>query len=76
MANMLHGSACTTPRILNDIMGSLRESIPKLTRSSLYRCLLRHGISQLPASKLIPITSLRDHTSPKPFAGATRARCH
>ena len=35
---------------LDDVLGCLRESIPKLTRSSLHRCLERHGISRLPAS--------------------------
>ncbi len=30
---------------LDDVMGCLRDSIPKLTRSSLHRCLERHGIS-------------------------------
>ena len=33
---------------LDDVLGCLRESIPKLTRSSLHRCLERHGISRLP----------------------------
>lgn len=33
-------------------MGCLRESIPKLSRSSLHRCLLRHGISRLSASDI------------------------
>ena len=28
---------------LDDVLGCLRESIPKLTRSSLHRCLDRHG---------------------------------
>lgn len=37
---------------LDDVMGCLRESIPKLSRSSLHRCLLRHGISRLPASEI------------------------
>jgi len=32
----------------NDVLGCLRDSIPKLTRSSLHRCLERHGISRLP----------------------------
>jgi transposase-like protein len=36
---------------LDDIMGCLRESIPKLTRSSLHRCLERYGISRLPATE-------------------------
>ncbi len=29
---------------LDDVLGCLRDSIPKLTRSSLHRCLERHGI--------------------------------
>jgi len=33
-------------------MGCLRERIPKLSRSSLHRCLLRHGILWLPASEI------------------------
>ena len=36
---------------LDDVMGCLREAISKLTRSALHRCLQRHGISRLPASK-------------------------
>ena len=33
---------------LDDVLGCLRGSIPKLTRSSLHRCLERHGTSRLP----------------------------
>jgi transposase InsO family protein len=33
---------------LDDVLGCLREAIPKLTRSALHRCLQRHGISRLP----------------------------
>src|SRR4051812_24012849 len=33
---------------LDDVLGCLRESIPKLTRSAQHRCLVRHGISRLP----------------------------
>src|SRR5215218_7153003 len=33
---------------LDDILGCLRETIPKLSRSALHRCLARHGISRLP----------------------------
>ena len=33
---------------LDDVLGCLRDSIPKLTRSSLHRRLERHGISRLP----------------------------
>ena len=35
---------------LDDVLGCLRDSIPKLTRSSLHRCLERHGISRLPVN--------------------------
>ena len=35
---------------LDDVLGCLRDSIPKLARSSLRRCLGRHGISRLPES--------------------------
>src|SRR4249920_2280662 len=35
---------------LDDVLGCLKDSIPELTRSSLHRCLVRHGISRLPAS--------------------------
>lgn len=33
---------------LDDVLGCLRDTIPTLTRSSLHRCLKRHGISRLP----------------------------
>jgi hypothetical protein len=33
---------------LDDVLGCLRESIPRLTRSALHRRLVRHGISRLP----------------------------
>jgi transposase InsO family protein len=33
---------------LDDVLGSLRETIPTLSRSALHRCLVRHGISRLP----------------------------
>src|SRR5215208_1973127 len=33
---------------LDDILGCLRETIPKLSRSALHRCFQRHGISRLP----------------------------
>ncbi len=33
---------------LDDVLGCLRDAIPKLTCSSLHRCLMRHGISCLP----------------------------
>ena len=33
---------------LDDCLYALQPAIPHLTRSSLHRCLQRHGISQLP----------------------------
>ena len=33
---------------LDDCLYALRPAIPRLTRSSLHRCLQRHGISRLP----------------------------
>lgn len=33
---------------LDDVLGCLRDTIPKLSRSALHRCLQRHGISRLP----------------------------
>jgi transposase-like protein len=38
---------------LDDCLYSLRESIPQLTRSSLHRCLQRHGVSKLPQEKAV-----------------------
>jgi len=37
-----------TPLPLDDCLYALQATIPHLTRSSLHRCLQRHGISQLP----------------------------
>ena len=36
---------------LDDCLYALQATIPHLTRSSLHRCLQRHGISRLPRSK-------------------------
>jgi transposase InsO family protein len=36
---------------LDDVLGCLRESIPKLTRSALHRCLVCHGISRMPRNE-------------------------
>jgi IS30 family transposase len=38
---------------LDDCLYSLRDSIPHLSRSSLHRCLKRHGVSQLPKEQEI-----------------------
>ncbi|MEK7419537.1 MAG: integrase, partial [Pseudomonadota bacterium] len=37
---------------LDDLMGQLLETAPKLSRSALHRCLQRHGISRQPATHL------------------------
>jgi hypothetical protein len=37
---------------LDDLMGCLKDTIPKLSRSRLYRCLARHGISRRPESEV------------------------
>src|SRR5690348_10506188 len=49
---------------LDDVLGCLRETIPKLSRSALHRCLVRHGISRLPrddekASKRKPFAATK-----------------
>jgi hypothetical protein len=36
---------------LDDVIGRFKDTIPKLTRSSLHRCLARHGISRRPESE-------------------------
>ena len=33
---------------LDDVLGCLKDQIPKLMRSALHRCLVRHDISRLP----------------------------
>ena len=38
---------------LDDVLYSLQETIPNLTRSSLHRCLKRHGCSVLPKKEVI-----------------------
>lgn len=45
---------------LDDCLYALQATIPRLTRSSLHRCLKRHGISRLPEIA-------GDKTSKKPF---------
>ena len=39
---------------IDDCLYSLQETIPNLTRSSLHRCLQRHGISKLPKEESKP----------------------
>ncbi len=36
---------------LDDCLYALQATVPHLTRSSLHRCLKRHGISRLPETK-------------------------
>jgi hypothetical protein len=56
---------------LDDCLYALQPGIPHLTRSSLHRCLQRHGISQLPDAEG---TSLRRRSSkPTRLASSTSA---
>src|SRR3981081_3873240 len=52
---------------LDDCLYALQPAIPHLTRSSLHRCMQRHGLSQLPESRG---TSLRRRSS-KPIRSAS-----
>ena len=47
---------------LDDCLYSLQKTIPKLTRSNLYRCFRRHSIQKLPSA-----TPLNKKISPKKF---------
>ena len=44
---------------LDDLLYSLQGAIPHLTRSSLHRCLQRHGCSVLPKKDALPINKRR-----------------
>jgi hypothetical protein len=35
----------------DDVLGSLRDTIPHLSRSAVHRCLQRHGLSRLPTEE-------------------------
>jgi transposase InsO family protein len=50
---------------LDDCLYVLQETIPHLTRSSLHRCLQRHGISRLPEVRDKP--SKKSHFKPYPI---------
>jgi hypothetical protein len=50
---------------LDDCLYALQPTIPQLTRSSLHRCLQRHGISRLPA--------IEGEKTPRPSSRATRS---
>jgi transposase InsO family protein len=54
---------------LDDVLGCLRETIPKLSRSALHRCLERHGISRLPQGE-------GKASKRKPFAETTIGYVH
>jgi hypothetical protein len=43
-----HAAAANVPDLIRDCLYCLQVTIPHLTRSSLHRCLQRHGISRLP----------------------------
>lgn len=64
---------------LDDVLGCLRDSIPKLTRSALHRCLVRHGISRLSkdptdSSKRKPLNTSRSRCSRWPASSRTSVR--
>ena len=40
---------------LDDSLHALKDTIPSLTRSNLYRCLLRQGISTPPGTDKTPL---------------------
>ena len=46
---------------LDDVMGCLLESIPKLSRSSLHRCLRRHGTHGCQRARLQPVAEASLH---------------
>jgi len=54
---------------LDDCLFALQENIPHLTRSSLHRCLQRHGINRLPDVTRNP--PRRSDSSPTPSATST-----
>ena len=66
---------------LDDCLYALQATIPHLTRSSLHRCLQRHGISRLPEVDGEPPrsgsspTRSATSTSTSPRSGPRRAAC-
>lgn len=70
---------------LDDCLNALQLTIPHLTRSSLHRCLQRHGISRLPdvagdkpdkkKVKTYPIGYFRRAISPRPSFRPSRSPC-
>jgi len=63
---------------LDDCLYALQATIPHLTRSSLHRCLQRHGISRLPEVTGDKEPKRKFKTYPIGYfpADADRARCH
>ena len=51
----------TTQLPLDDCLYTLQDHIPHLTRSSLHRCLQRHGISQLPKEEKAPKKKFKEY---------------
>ena len=47
---------------LDEYLWALQETVPHLTRSSLHRCLVRHGISRFPDSSGDKPAKQRFHT--------------
>ena len=52
---------------LDDVLYSLQESIPHLSRSSLHRCLKRHGCSVLPKKQNSSIANSKKKFKPYPI---------
>ncbi len=60
---------------LDDCLYALRATIPHLTRSSLHRCLQRHGISQPPQVEAERTRRDWEHCAAAAFLLARKLRC-
>jgi transposase InsO family protein len=60
---------------LDDVLGCLRESIPRLTRSALHRRLVRHGISRLPEVRRTPPSGAASPRRRSATSTSTSASC-
>lgn len=60
---------------LDDVLGCLRDTIPKLTRSSLHRCLERHSVSRLPDDPESPPSGAGSPTPQSAPSTSTSASC-
>ena len=60
--------------LLDDCLYALQATIPHLTRSSLHRCLQRHGISGLPEQRHPPHHARQHGFSSAAHQGGDRAR--